>query len=182
MSRTTKRIVSSAVGGLLVTVVVAVSVAPAAAASGGLKGTFMVLFPKGHPASNEPCPPDEFCGVGKLVGHGKATITILDETFDEIPGSACLAVTRVEAVDLIGTDDELILDEEGSFCRPGGSGDSHAGPNSYGHSGLFRLHYEIDGGASSGIFAGATGSGSERFHSAGAVGLWRLSGGLTLAG
>jgi hypothetical protein len=161
--------------------VVAVSVAPAAAAPGGLNGTFRVLFPKGHPASNEPCPPNEFCGVGELVGYGKATITILDETFDEIPDSPCLAVTRVEAIDLIGSDDELVLDEEGTFCPPGSSGDSHAGPNSYGHPGFWRLDYEIDGGASSGIFAGATGSGNERFHSAGAVGLWRLSGDLTLA-
>jgi hypothetical protein len=178
MERRTATVLAVAMCALLA---VAVSVAPAAAAPGGLKGTFRVLFPKGHPASNAPCPPDEFCGVGRLVGYGKATITILDETFAEIPDSPCLEVTRVEAIDLIGSSDELILDEEGTLCPPGRSGGSHAGPNSYGHPGFFRLDYEINGGESSGLFAGASGTGHERFKSAGAVGLWRLSGDLTLA-
>jgi hypothetical protein len=163
-------------------VAVAAVAAASAAGADGLRGTFAVHFPKGHPASNAPCPPDEFCGVGSVVGYGKATITILDETFSEIPGSPCLETTRVEAIDLIGRSDELVLDEAGTFCPPGGSGDSHAGPNSYGHPGRWRVHYTVDGGASSGIFAGATGSGRERFHSAGGVGVWRISGGLTLAG
>jgi len=161
---------------------VAVSVAPAAAAPGGLKGTFRVHFPKGHPASNAPCPTDVFCGVGRLVGYGESTITILDETFTEIPGSPCLDTTRVEAIDLIGSSDELVLNEAGTFCPPGRSGDSHAGPNSYGHPGRWRLEYTVDGGASSGVFLGATGSGRERFHSAGGAGIWRISGELTLAG
>jgi hypothetical protein len=161
---------------------IAASVAPATAAPGGLKGTFRVHFPKGHPASNAPCPSDEFCGVGSVVGYGEATITILDETFSEIPNSPCLDTTRVEAIDLIGRPDELVIDEAGTFCPPGRSGGSHAGPNSYGHPGRWRLLYTVDGGSSSGVFADATGSGRDRFHSAGGVGVWRVSGGLTLAG
>jgi hypothetical protein len=161
---------------------ISVSAGPAAAAPGGLTGNFRIQFPKGHPASNAPCPPDEFCGVGSVAGYGKATITILDETFSEIPDSPCLEVTRVEAIDLLGSSDELVLNEAGTFCPPGGSGDSHAGGNSYGHPGIFRLDYAVDGGASSGIFAGASGSGRERFHSAGGVGVWRVAGELTLAG
>jgi hypothetical protein len=152
------------------------------AAPGGLNGTFRVHFPKGHPASNAPCDPNVFCGVGRLVGYGKATVSILDETFTEIPDSPCLDTTRVEAIDLIGSSDELVLDETGTFCPPGRSGDSHAGPNAYGHPGRWSLHYTVDSGASSGVFAGASGSGRERFHSAGGVGVWRVSGGLTLAG
>ena len=162
--------------------VMALGAQTAAAAPGGLKGTFDVHFPKGHPASNAPCPTDVFCGVGKLVGYGGATITILDETFTEIPDSPCLDTTRVEAIDLIGSADELVLDEAGTFCPPGRSGDSHAGPNSYGHPGRWRLQYTVDGGASSGIFTDATGSGRNRFHSAGAAGIWSVSGELTLAG
>ena len=163
-----------------VAAVLALGAQTAAAAPGGLKGTFRVHFPKGHPASNAPCPPAEFCGVGRLVGRGKATITIRDETFSG--AGPCLEVTRVEAIDLIGSSDQLVLDEQGTFCPPGGSGDSHAGPNSYGHPGRWRLHYTVDGRASSGIFTGATGSGHERFHSAGAAGIWRVCGELTLAG
>jgi hypothetical protein len=157
------------------------SVAPVVAAPGGLNGTFRVHFPKGHPASNAPCPSDEFCGVGRVVGYGRATITILDETFSEIPGSPCLDTTTVEAIKLIGGSGELVLNEAGTFCPPGRSGDSHAGPKSYGHPAGWRLHYTVDGGASSGIFGEASGSGRERFHSAGGVGVWRVSGGLTLA-
>jgi hypothetical protein len=169
-------------GAMCALLAVAMSVAPAAAAPGGLNGTFRVHFSKGHPTSNAPCPPDEFCGVGSVVGYGKATITILDETFSEIPDSPCLDTTRVEAIDLIGSSDELVLDEAGTFCPPGRSGDSPAGPNSYGHPGRWRLQYTVDGGASGGVFAGATGSGRDRFHSAGGVGVWRVLGGLTLAG
>jgi hypothetical protein len=112
-----------------------------------------------------------------VIGYGRATITILDETFSEIPDSPCLDTTRVEAIDLIGRSDELVLDEAGTFCPPGRSGDSHAGPNSYGHPGRWRLLYTVDGGSSSGVFAGATGSGRDRFHSAGGVGVWRVFGG-----
>jgi hypothetical protein len=158
-----------------------VSVAPASAAPPGVKGTFRVLFPKGHPASNAPCPPDQFCGVGGLVGYGKATITILDESFTEIADSPCLEVRRVEAIDLIGSSDELVLDEEGTFCPSGRSGESHAGAHSYGHPGFWKLDYTVDGAASTGIFAGASGTGHARFQSAGAVGLWRVSGNLTRA-
>jgi hypothetical protein len=168
--------------GLAAASVVALGAQTATAAPAGLKGTFRVHFPKGHPASNAPCPTNVFCGVGKLVGYGRATITILDETFTEIPDSPCLDTTRVEAIDLIGSSDELVLDEAGTFCPPGRSGDSHAGPNSYGHPGRWRLQYTVDGGASSGIFTDATGSGRERFHSAGAAGIWRVSGELKLAG
>ncbi len=95
--------------------VMALGAQSAAAAPGGLNGTFRVHFPKGHPASNAPCPTDVFCGVGELVGYGKATITILDETFTEIPDSPCLDTTRVEAIDLIGSSDELVLDEAGDL-------------------------------------------------------------------
>ncbi|MDX6525952.1 MAG: hypothetical protein QOI43_1463, partial [Gaiellales bacterium] len=42
--------------------------ATASASPSALSGTFTVQFPKGHPASNAPCDPDTFCGVGVLVG------------------------------------------------------------------------------------------------------------------
>jgi hypothetical protein len=33
-----------------------------------VRGTFSVQFPKGHAASNAPCLPEVFCGVGSLAG------------------------------------------------------------------------------------------------------------------
>jgi hypothetical protein len=170
-------------GGLAVCalLVAVISVASAAAAPSKLSGNFRVLFPKGHPVSNAPCPPDEFCGVGSLAGFGRATITILDESFEEIPGSPCLEVHWTLGISPIGQSDQLVLESQGTFCPPGRSADSQAGANSYGHPGFFQLNFTIDGTASSGIFADASGSGQVRFVSAGGVGLWRVAGELALA-
>lgn len=156
-------------------------VATASASTTNFEGTFSVQFPKGHPASNAPCPPDAFCGVGRVAGYGAATITILDESFSEIPGSDCLAVTRTEEIDLRSGAGSLVLVSSGTFCRPGGSGNSHASPSSYGAPGKFTLSYTIDSANSTGIFAGAKGSGSETMTVAGGIGVWRLSGTITLS-
>jgi hypothetical protein len=152
--------------------------ASASAATTQLNGTFTVLFPKGHPASSAPCPPDAFCGVGSLVGYGQATITIDTEDFQPIPGSPCFAVMRTEEIAPTSQVGILVLDEHGTFCRPGGSGDSHASPRSYGSPGRFHLTYTIDGAASTGTFAGASGTGTTIMIVAGGVGVWTIRGSL----
>src|SRR3954467_2754921 len=152
----------------------ALSVAAPAGAQAGIQGSFTVHFPQGHPASNAPCPADAFCGVGDLAGSGAATITIEDETFDEIPDSDCLAVTRVEDVELLSGAGVLEIDSVGTFCRPGGSGGSHASDRSYGSPGTWTFTFTVDGG--SGVFAGLTGGGRETMVTAGGVGSWHLSG------
>jgi hypothetical protein len=148
------------------------------AAPAGLQAVFTVQFPKGHAASNAPCDPDAFCGVGEVTGFGQATITILDETFDEVDGSPCFAVTRVESIDLLDGTGSLVLQSEGTFCRPGRSGDSNAGRSSYGGPGRFDLTYTVDGAASTGVFAAATGTGSEVMKVDGGIGVWQLTGSL----
>lgn len=150
--------------------------AAAASPSTSLQGTFTIQFPKGHPASNAPCPDNEFCGVGSLAGYGAATITILDETFNEIPDSSCFAVTRVEQIDLLDGSGSLVIESSGTFCRPGGSGDSHAGPSSYGGPGRWDLTFAVDGAESSGIFECAAGGGAETMGANGGIGVWHLSG------
>ena len=157
----------------------ALSLAAPAHAQAGIQGSFTVHFPQGHPASNAPCPADAFCGVGDLAGWGAATITIEDETFDQIPDSDCLAVTRVEDVELLSGAGVLQIDSVGTFCRPGGSGGSRASDRSYGSPGIWTFAFVVDGGASTGAFAGAVGSGEERMVTAGGVGSWHLSGTLT---
>jgi hypothetical protein len=154
------------------------SVASAAQKS-SLRGTFSVQFPKGHPASNAPCPTDAFCGVGSLAGYGQATITILDETFDEIPDSDCFAVTRVEEVDLLNGNGSLVISSTGTFCRPGHAGDSHASDSSYGGPGRFAFSFAVDGTESTGAFAGMTGGGVETMNVNGGIGVWHLAGSVT---
>lgn len=176
MTRTTRLAV--AIGAILA-VAVGVST-PAAAALAPLQGSFTVLFPKGHPASNAPCPADVFCGTGNLTGYGAATITILDEQFSD-DGNGCLAVTRVEQVDPLSSVGSLLLFGTGTFCRPGGSGDSSAGPNSYGSPGMWTLTLTVDSAESTGVFTGASGAGTESMVTAGGVGAWHLSLSLSLA-
>jgi hypothetical protein len=147
----------------------------------GLQGHFAIHFPKGHEQSNAPCPPDEFCGVGQLIGYGKATITILEDSFTEIPESPCFSVTALEAIEPLSGVGGLVLNGVGTFCPPGHSGDSNAGPSSYGHPGHERLTYTVLGDESWGIFAAATGTGALDFNSAGGVGDWRVDGDLELA-
>jgi len=159
--------------------VLALAMALPVSAQAGIQGTFTILFPQGHPASNAPCPNDAFCGVGSLAGWGAATITIEDETFDEIPDSDCLAVTRVEDVELLSGAGVLELDSVGTFCRPGGSGGSHASDRSYGFAGVWTFTFVVDGQHSSGVFAGMTGGGEESMVTAGGVGSWHLAGSLS---
>jgi hypothetical protein len=152
------------------------AVAGPAAAANTLTATFTIHFPKGHPASNAPCDPQEFCGVGTVAGYGAATITILNETFDEIPDSPCFAVTRVEEIALLETTGTLVIESSGTFCRPGGSGDSHAGPSSYGAPGRWDLQFTAVGSDSTGVFHGASGAGTETMGANGGVGVWHLQG------
>jgi hypothetical protein len=156
--------------------VVLVAIAGAASASSSLTATFTIHFPQGHPASNAPCAPDTFCGVGTVAGYGAATITILDETFDEIADSPCFAVTRVEEIDLLDTTGSLVLESTGTFCRPGGSGDSNAGSSSYGSPGRWDLAFTVLRAESTGAFQGASGGGAETMGANGGVGVWHLYG------
>jgi hypothetical protein len=153
-----------------------VAVAGPASASNALTATFTIHFPQGHPASNAPCDPDTFCGVGTVAGYGAATITILDETFDEIAGSPCFAVTRVEEIDLLDATGSLVLESSGTFCRPGGSGDSNAGSSTYGSPGRWDLQFTVVGTESIGVFYGASGGGAETMGANGGVGVWHFNG------
>jgi hypothetical protein len=168
---------------LLISLALIAFLAAAASASdgAGFSARFTVQFPKGHPASNAPCDPDAFCGVGHVNQFGNATITIVDDSFAEIPDSPCLAVTRVEEIDLEDGAGWLVLESAGTFCRPGGSGDSNAGPSTYGSPGRFELAFTVDGAESGGVFAGATGSGTETMNVQGGIGVWQLSGEVTLS-
>src|SRR3954453_13973192 len=160
----------------LVAPIVAFAGAEPAAAQPGVQGAFTVHFPPGHEASNAPCPPDDFCALGRLGGYGAATLTIDHESFDAIPGSDCLAVTKVEDVALLSGAGVLELSSVGTFCRPGGSGGSHASDRSYASPGTWTFPFTVDGGASTGVFAGAVGSGVESMVTAGGGGLWALRG------
>ena len=130
-----------------------------------------------------PCagPPTSSAASARSSDSDRATITIVDESFEEIEGSECFAVDRIEQIDLIDGSGSLVLESTGTFCRPGGSGDSHASPMSYGGPGRFAFAFTVNGGESSGVFSGATGGGDETMSVAGGIGVWLLSGSIVLA-
>ena len=160
---------------LAVAITFALAVVPVSTSSAlagpTLQGSFRVHFPKGHPHSNAPCPADAFCGVGSLAGAGAATITILDETFEPMD-NGCFAVTRLEEIDLVSGSGSVVLDESGTFCRPGRSGDSHANPFSYGAPGQFKFTYVAT--SQTGELRGTPHAGTIRMRVAGGVGVWHL--------
>src|SRR5207247_9596343 len=96
-----------------------------------------------------------------------------------IDDTPCADVTITQTITVSGG--VLVLDESGLFCSPGASDSAPSSPSDYGHPHTIKLVYTVDGAVSTGIFAGATGSGRESVQIAGDVGTSKLSGTLVLA-
>jgi hypothetical protein len=164
--------------------VVAVALATAAAATAGsgqkLHGTFVAHFGAGVGASNGSCPSQTFCGPGTLSGFGSGIQLTEFTSFEPIDDTPCAEVTITQTITVSGG--ALVLDESGLFCSPGASDSAPSSPSDYGHPHTIKLVYTVDGAASTGVFAGATGSGSESVQIAGDVGTSTLSGTIVLAG
>jgi hypothetical protein len=159
--------------------VASLAVAASANADSSLSGTFVAHFGRGHGASNGSCPAQTFCGSGKLSGFGRGTQLTEFTSFEPIDDSPCADVTIVQTITVSGG--TLILDQSGLFCSPGASDGAPSSPSDYGHPHTIQLTYTVDGAASTGIFSGATGSGSESVVIAGDVGTSNLSGTIALA-
>jgi hypothetical protein len=154
--------------------------APAQASSTvSLTGGFTVFWPlQADQPRNPGCDPDAVCGAGSLDAFGPATITIDDDSFTD--ASPCILVGRTETVHLLDGTGDLVLESTGTVCFPGRS-EGAANRPAYGNPSEWSLDGAIDGAASTGRFAGASGAFHEDFSFAGAVGRWRLSGAVTTA-
>ena len=152
--------------------------APAQASStSSLTGSFTIFWPlQADQPRNPGCDLGTLCGAGSLDAFGPATITIDDDSFTD--ASPCLLVDRAETVHLLDGTGDLVHESTGTVCFPGRSGGAANGP-AYGNPSMWSLDGAIDGAASTGRFAGASGSVHEDFSFAGAVGRWRLSGAVT---
>jgi hypothetical protein len=165
---------TSRVLAVVATVAIVFGLTGAATAGTTYEGRFVLHFGRGGGASNSPCPNDSFCGVGTLAGFGPATSTLDFTSFEEIEETPCLAVTLTETITPLDGSGTLVLEEAGVFCSPGGSDGAPLPPanQSYGHPHTMETTYTVDPDASTGVFAGATGSGSTSFVSAGDVAAW----------
>jgi hypothetical protein len=157
------------------------AVTSAATAATTLTGQFTVHFGRGAGTSNAPCAPDTFCGAGRLVGFGQATDTVEFTSFEPIEGTACFETTFIETVELANGTGTLVLASEGTFCTPGASGDAPTSPQGYGHPATLTATFTVDGASSTGIFAGASGSGTKSGSFAGDVAAIKLAGAVTLS-
>ena len=115
-----------------------------------------------------------FCGDGTVTGSGKASSTAhLTGPLVPIPGTDCDALTAVRNITL-ADGDSLTLAETGTKCPPSGPAGQHGRGDPY----TVAKNYTVAGGT--GIFAGATGSGTDVNRSAGNSQVSVLSGTITL--
>jgi hypothetical protein len=156
----------------------ALAVPASASAASSLSGTFVAHFGRGAGAPNSACPAQTFCGTGTLTGFGSGTQLTEFTSFEPIDDTSCADVRITQTITV--SDGTLVLDETGVFCSPGSSDPAPVSPNDYGHPHTIDLTYTVSGSASTGVFSGATGAGSESGLIAGDVGTWNLSGTITL--
>ena len=113
-----------------------------------------------------------FCGPGTIAGYGAATSTATLTSIAPLPGTDCLKLTAVRTITLDNGQGSLTLDESGTLCPP-----SAAASNAVGGPYRVSKTYVVAGGT--GVFAGATGSGSDINRSAGNSQVSAISGTLT---
>lgn len=132
--------------------------------------------------SNAPCDPGSFCGTGRFAGLGDVMVYLDGDSYgDEVPGTNCVAYKKDEAVVPFDGSGALVLHSTGTACFLS-DGNSAPPGTDFGNPGVYTTTFAIDPTASEGVFAGATGTGTETFRSNGDVAQWTFSGTLTVAG
>ena len=121
-------------------------------------------------SQNSCTPPIVFCGSGTIDGYGRATMVVRATINAPIPGTDCFSVSGLRWITLEDGSGTLASSFTGTRC-PLGEG---------GHAFRIELNYTIDPAASTGVFAGATGSGTGVNTTAGNMQVVSLSGTMTL--
>ena len=126
--------------------------------------------------SNEPCAPDAFCGVGRFRDLGPALVYLDGDAYGEPVSVKCRAYEKEQAIVAFDESWGIVLHGSGTFCEPDFT---HQAPpmTDFGNPGVYTTTFEVVDGW--GVFAGATGSGSEVFKVAGDEALWRFTGTVT---
>jgi hypothetical protein len=161
-------------------VVVAAALLPAASLAAGSAAATSASFQATFVDVYSQCPTNPptlvFCGDGTVAGYDAASSTVgLTAPPAPIPGTDCLAISAVRTITLADGSGSLTLAESGTLCPPSEA----AGDNAAGSPFTVAKTYTITGGT--GVFAGASGSGSDVNRSAGNSQVSVLSGPITLA-
>ena len=145
--------------------------------------TFQASFKEGFGrATAHPCPGADvellMCGTGTVAGFGEATSLTELVSFEDLdPDTNCADVVWRRTITL-EDGSTLTLIETGVVCFPGESTNAPGSLQSFGNPFRFEGTFMIVGGT--GIFAGATGTGTSEIRTAGDQGHSRLSGSITL--
>lgn len=141
----------------------------ASAQTAPLNATYTDHFVPPH--GNSRCPDDDFaCGSGMATGLGPFTT---EKGFDE----DCSCVARHFTFSDGSTLD--LIETFVSHTGPGNSGpNSHESPTAEGNPGLWAWTWTVDAGT--GTFAGATGSGTDDYLSAGLIASGTIDGTITM--
>lgn len=163
---------------LLLGLLAAVALVPtASAATTSFSATFKESFGR---ATAHRCSADVFfCGSGSIAGFGAATDEVVLTNFEPETAfeTGCSPAVLLRTITL--TDGStLVTEETGTVCFPGVTFGNPGSFVSYGNPAFFTGTYTILEGT--GVFEGATGSGTSRFQTAGDAALSRLSGTITL--
>jgi hypothetical protein len=145
--------------------------APASADPIPFQANFQEFFGK---SAAHPCQGAFACGTGTVAGFGEATSTlnVLDFSgFDPETGCATATAERVITLEDGST---LTLRETQTVCTPGRSTFAPGALRSFGNPVFLTSTFTVVGGT--GVFAGATGSGTTTMRLAGESGHSRLSG------
>jgi hypothetical protein len=151
------------------------AVPASAATTSAFNASFKETFGRAH--SKQPC--EHFlCGKGTVAGFGAATSAFDITDFAPIGDTNCADLGAVMTITLVSDGSTLELDEVGTVCFPGKSSLAPGAQKSFGNPGVIEMTFSVSGG--SGVFEGATGSGTASDMPAGDSGHAHLSGTLTL--
>jgi hypothetical protein len=155
-----------------ITAVVICAAAFAAPAASAQTGPFNATYTEkiDAPHGDSKCPDDAFaCGSGTATALGAIST---ERSFDESCGCVVRTLTFADGSTL------ALIETFVSLTGPGNSGpNSHESPKAQGNPGLWAWTWTADGGT--GAFAGATGSGTDDFLSAGLIASGTINGTIT---
>ncbi len=162
--------------GVLCAGLLAVVAAPASASTtSSFQATFQRHFGAG--VAPPPCPTGYRCETGTVAGYGDATHQFQLTSVTPIPGSECIDFTVTGTITL-ADDSTLTYEGSGTRCPVGNSHDAPGSQVSYGNPYSITGAFTITGGT--GVFAGASGSGTVIDYFAGDVEVTVFTGTITL--
>jgi len=117
------------------------------------------------------------CGTTTIPGFGTADFTLIPVISEDV-ARGCGPAGAIVFLDLTNGAGRLVVEVEGQVCYPGNSHSAPGGLRSFGNPLSFSGTYTITGGT--GVFDGASGSGTATLKAAGGLIRARATGTLTL--